>query len=82
MYIISHTSLFKIIWNIFIIIALAYTAIFTPYRTAYLSHEELIKINTYYYFEIFIDILFGLDIFINFVTSYERFDGKIIFNFK
>ena len=72
-YIIEPTSMFKIYWNMLIIFLLAYTAIVTPYRVAFDDQEE-----SFDFFSImnkFIDITFGIDILVNFISAYERVDG-------
>ena len=55
-----------------------YTASISPYRLAF-SDENQIDAWTKFFgvAEIVIDVIFTLDIFINFVTGFERFNGSI-----
>ena len=59
------------------IVLLLYTATYVPYRITFLEVEE-----DYGWLETTIDILFGIDIFINFLTPYEKFNGTYQYSLK
>lgn len=59
------------------IILLLYTATYVPYRITFLEVEEF-----YGWLETTIDILFALDIIINFITPYEKFNGTYQYSLK
>ena len=81
-FIINPTSTIKGLWNIVIIFFLVYTGFITPYRTSFATNIELETLNIFYYLEIIIDYVFGLDILINFISAYERLDGETEYKFK
>lgn len=56
------------------IVLLFYTALYMPYKIAFL---EDVKFTTSYYVDMIVDVLFGLDIIITFVSAYECIDGSI-----
>jgi hypothetical protein len=63
-------SKFKIGWSIVVILLLLYTATFVPYRVAFIDSDAG-WITT---LDDVTDILFGIDIIINFLSSYEKPD--------
>lgn len=72
-FILSPESKFKAFWNVVIILLLFYTGTVVPYRTAFVdttSPEMQI-------FELIVDGLFVIDLFVNFVSAYENEDKKI-----
>lgn len=72
-YIIMPTDKFKLYWNIIIILMLSYTATYMPYQICFLeSSGGFMKVLEY-----IMDVLFGIDIFINFISAYETADGTI-----
>ena len=61
-------SKFKLVWNILVILLLLYTAIFVPFRIAFIKDDSLgMQI-----FEAMIDVLFGIDIIVNFMSVVEN----------
>ena len=68
-FILEPDSKFKILWNLNIIFLLLYTAVVTPYRTSF--SDDLEQVDFFYVMELLIDINFGIDIFINFISAYE-----------
>ena len=73
-------SKFKTAWNIIIILLLLYTAIFVPFKIAFIIEADGLIMKC---FEWLVDILFGIDIFINFISAYEdRNANKMIFDRK
>lgn len=67
-------SKFKTVWNIIIILLLAYTATLVPYKVAFIDDSTLADtiIDTT------VDILFIMDIFVNFFSAIEDSEGKAI----
>lgn len=63
---------FKMVWNIVIMIILAYTSIFVPYQIAFLDEESMFLRAL----SIIIDVLFFCDIIINFISAYESTGGR------
>jgi hypothetical protein len=75
--VIMPDSRFKIFWNIVTIILLIYTAIFVPYNVAFSESEDKSLVQTI--IDYVIDVLFTIDIFINFISGYEDLtEGKVI----
>ena len=70
---------FKIIWNLVIIALLLYTAIFVPYKVAFIHEQDGVVGQ---FFEYTVDALFGLDIIVNFMSVYEDRTGKYIYDRK
>ena len=59
---------FKSIWNSIMVFLLIYTATYMPYKTCFIDEEEQLQIIIDY----IIDILFFMDIFVNFVSAEEE----------
>jgi len=60
-------------WDYLMMFLALYTAIYVPYRTAFMSYETSSLLTT---FELITDALFFVDVLITFFTSYERMDGS------
>ena len=69
---------FKTLWTIVIVILLIYTAIFVPYKIAFIEDESTFLTVL----EAMVDILFGVDIFISFCSAVEDKSGKLIVDHK
>ncbi len=65
---------FKLAWNAIIIILLLYTATYMPYRICFIDDASTGFLLA---FEYLIDVLFFLDIFVNFLSAIELPDGTI-----
>ena len=73
-------SKFKMVWNLIIIALLLYTAIYVPYKIAFINEQDSVVTQI---FEWTVDILFAIDIFVNFISVYEdRKTGVIILDRK
>lgn len=72
-YIIMPTDKFKLYWNLIIILMLSYTATYMPYQICFLDSSS----GTMKVFEYIMDVLFGIDIFVNFISAFETEDGLI-----
>ena len=60
-------SKFKVFWNIVIIMLLMYTAIFVPYKIAFIENDP----QPLVIFEWLVDLIFGIDIIVNFISATE-----------
>lgn len=79
-WLIMPTTLGKQLWDIGIILILFYTATYAPYRTAFGADADSAGIIRY--FDYLVDGMFILDIFVTFLTPYERFDGALVYSHK
>ncbi|XP_032219964.2 potassium voltage-gated channel subfamily H member 6 isoform X3 [Nematostella vectensis] len=90
---IRHDSLFKAIWDWLILILVMYTAIEIPYTVVFSLPYQVIKENTPIWFlsdvtplhvcNLWVDLMFIVDIFINFRSTYVAQDSdEIISNPK
>lgn len=71
-YILMPDNKFKIFWNLVVLLLLCYTATIVPYRTAFVDeNSEFMK-----YFEMLVDILFILDLPVNFLSAIELGENK------
>ena len=66
-------------WDIIIIIILFYTATYAPYRIAFADDSPTGFLRA---LEIFVDVVFISDIFVTFLTPYERYDGSLVYNHR
>ena len=66
-YVLMPNSTFKTTWNIIIIFLLLYTSTVVPYQVAFTETEN----NSSKLLNYAVDILFGFDIIINFISAYE-----------
>jgi uncharacterized membrane protein (DUF485 family) len=65
----------KSIWNLVLIFLLLYTATVMPYRIAFI---EASFGEPWWYVSITVDILFGIDFFVNCFSAYYNSDGLLI----
>ncbi|XP_067933844.1 potassium voltage-gated channel subfamily H member 6-like [Watersipora subatra] len=81
---ILHYSPFKAIWDWLILILVLYTAIVTPYVAAFLLHKEPVEwqkgitTDPLAITDLIVDILFILDIIINFRTTYVNKHEEVV----
>ncbi|KAH3873160.1 hypothetical protein DPMN_036387 [Dreissena polymorpha] len=98
-FVILHYSPFKAVWDWVILILVLYTAVFTPYQTAFLLNEDestmrlnrnaatrsqtsdTTKASPLVIIDLIVDLMFILDILINFRTSYLH-NGEVIMDQK
>lgn len=66
------------IWNMVNILMLLYTALYMPYKVAFIDDETTLSANI----DWIIDSLFFADIFITFFSAYEETDGSIEYRFS
>ncbi|XP_072106088.1 voltage-gated inwardly rectifying potassium channel KCNH6-like isoform X4 [Mobula birostris] len=85
---ILHYSPFKAVWDWLILLLVIYTAIFTPYSAAFLlnDQEEVRRRDCGYscnplsVVDLMVDIMFMIDIFINFRTTYVNSNDEVVSN--
>lgn len=78
-FVIYQNSTFRKYWDITIIIILVYICTFFPYRICF--YNNLSERDFFYWFENLIDIIFFLDIIVNFFSAVEH-NGSIVDNRK
>lgn len=68
----------KAIWTIIIIILLVYTAIFVPFKIAFILDDggDFVALDTT------VDVLFAIDIIVNFLSAVEGKNGKLVTDHK
>ena len=77
-YIIMPNSKFKTAWNLVIIALLGYTSTVVPFQVAFVDEESMETIV----FNYIVDILFGIDIIVNFFSAYELANARIEIKLK
>ncbi|XP_053555760.1 potassium voltage-gated channel subfamily H member 6 [Bombina bombina] len=83
---ILHYSPFKAVWDWLILLLVIYTAIFTPYSAAFLlnnqeeekSWEYCYSCNPLNIVDLIVDIMFIVDIIINFRTTYVNINDEVV----
>ncbi|XP_072860150.2 voltage-gated inwardly rectifying potassium channel KCNH6 isoform X1 [Pogona vitticeps] len=83
---ILHYSPFKAVWDWLILLLVIYTAVFTPYSAAFLLNEEQeenladcsYSCDPLYIIDLIVDIMFIVDIIINFRTTYVNVNDEVV----
>ncbi|XP_044303242.1 potassium voltage-gated channel subfamily H member 6 isoform X2 [Varanus komodoensis] len=83
---ILHYSPFKAVWDWLILLLVIYTAVFTPYSAAFLLNEEQEEklsncsytCDPLYIIDLIVDIMFIVDIIINFRTTYVNINDEVV----
>ncbi|XP_044149995.1 potassium voltage-gated channel subfamily H member 2-like isoform X1 [Bufo gargarizans] len=82
---ILHYSPFKAVWDWLILLLVIYTAIFTPYSAAFLlndqeepNREKCGYCNPLSVVDLMVDIMFIIDILINFRTTYVNTNEEVV----
>ncbi|XP_069974876.1 potassium voltage-gated channel unc-103 [Penaeus vannamei] len=83
---ILHYSPFKAVWDWIILLLVIYTAIFTPYVAAFLLNEQEERRknhqnqydNPIVIIDLIVDIMFMVDIVINFRTTYVNHNDEVV----
>nr|XP_034991500.1 potassium voltage-gated channel subfamily H member 6 [Zootoca vivipara] len=83
---ILHYSPFKAVWDWLILLLVIYTAVFTPYSAAFLLNEEQEEnrsdcgyaCDPLYIIDLIVDIMFIVDIIINFRTTYVNLNDEVV----
>lgn len=74
-YIILPTSRIRMVWNLIVFFLLMYTATLVPYRTIFIEDED--SSSPFFYFDMFVDVLYFIDLILNFLMAYEDADKKL-----
>ncbi|KAI7796811.1 putative potassium voltage-gated channel subfamily H member 2-like [Triplophysa rosa] len=85
-WIVLHYSPFKAMWDWIILLLVLYTAIFTPYSAAFLLNEPEegrrppcgFACNPLNLVDVIVDVLFIIDILINFRTTYVNRNDEVV----
>lgn len=83
---ILHYSPFKAVWDWLILLLVIYTAIFTPYSAAFLLNDQEeqkrrecgYSCNPLNVVDLMVDIMFIIDILINFRTTYVNLNEEVV----
>ena len=75
-YLISPNSPYKLVWSLLIFILVLYTALILPIRLAFMDMNEVEIGNLI--FDCFSDLIFIIDIVINFLSVEEDVNGELI----
>uniref|UniRef100_A0A3B3RZR4 Voltage-gated inwardly rectifying potassium channel KCNH2 n=1 Tax=Paramormyrops kingsleyae TaxID=1676925 RepID=A0A3B3RZR4_9TELE len=83
---ILHYSPFKAVWDWVILLLVIYTAIFTPYSAAFLLNDQeeaalqncVYSCSTLSVVDLIVDIMFIIDIVINFRTTYVNSNDEVV----
>ncbi|KAJ8364419.1 hypothetical protein SKAU_G00132500 [Synaphobranchus kaupii] len=83
---ILHYSPFKAVWDWIILLLVLYTAVFTPYSAAFLLNEQEDErrrtcgytCNPLNVVDLIVDIMFIIDILINFRTTYVNHNDEVV----
>ncbi|XP_048846837.1 potassium voltage-gated channel subfamily H member 7-like [Brienomyrus brachyistius] len=83
---ILHYSPFKAVWDWLILLLVIYTAIFTPYSAAFLLNDQEEQkrrecgyaCNPLNLVDLIVDIMFIIDILINFRTTYVNLNDEVV----
>uniref|UniRef100_A0A672LRX5 Potassium voltage-gated channel subfamily H member 6-like n=1 Tax=Sinocyclocheilus grahami TaxID=75366 RepID=A0A672LRX5_SINGR len=85
---ILHYSPFKAVWDWIILLLVLYTAVFTPYSAAFLLNEQEDErrrtcgytCNPLNVVDLVVDVMFIIDILINFRTTYVNHNDEVVSN--
>ncbi|KAK2512085.1 Kcnh8 [Columba guinea] len=78
-FILLHFSTFKAGWDWLILLATFYVAVTVPYNVCFIGHDELSTTRSTTVSDIAVEILFIIDIILNFRTTYVSKSGQVIF---
>ncbi|XP_074125515.1 voltage-gated delayed rectifier potassium channel KCNH8 [Sminthopsis crassicaudata] len=78
-FILLHFSTFKAGWDWLILLATFYVAVTVPYNVCFIGNDELSTTRSTTVSDIAVEILFIIDIILNFRTTYVSKSGQVIF---
>uniref|UniRef100_A0A8C5N4N6 Voltage-gated delayed rectifier potassium channel KCNH8 n=1 Tax=Leptobrachium leishanense TaxID=445787 RepID=A0A8C5N4N6_9ANUR len=78
-FIILHFSTFKAAWDWLILLATFYVAVTVPYNVSFVDNDDLSSTRSTTVSDISVEILFIIDIILNFRTTYVSKSGQVIF---
>lgn len=80
--ILEPNSLFRNLWTLMIFLQVLYTLTITPLRFSFFPVSDLLTKGPNFYIELMIDICFSLDLFLNFITAFEKVNGEFEYRAK
>ncbi|KAM4691882.1 voltage-gated delayed rectifier potassium channel KCNH4 [Rhinophrynus dorsalis] len=79
--ILLHYSIFKAIWDWLILLATFYVAVTVPYNVCFTSHDDSVSAaRSTIVSDIAVEMLFILDIILNFRTTYVSHSGQVVYD--
>ncbi|XP_054847427.1 potassium voltage-gated channel subfamily H member 8 [Eublepharis macularius] len=78
-FILLHFSTFKACWDWLILLATFYVAVTVPYNVCFIGNDDLPTTRSTTVSDIAVEILFIIDIILNFRTTYVSKSGQVIF---
>ncbi|ESO08636.1 hypothetical protein HELRODRAFT_128997, partial [Helobdella robusta] len=81
-FILLHYSFTRICWDWLILLCTFYIAIMVPYNAAFIATSEGNNQRITLYFDVFVEMLFIIDIIFNFQTTYVNKSGQVIYQPK
>ena len=75
----QHDCKFKHFWSVMLIIMLLLTAAITPIRLCLIDDED---VDSWFPLDVFVDIFFGMDIIINFLSAFYDSNNQLVFKYK
>jgi hypothetical protein len=77
-FIIREDSHFRMFWNSLLILFIAYTCTYMPYKLSFITEETTAN----HVVEWIVDIFFWFDLIMNFFSSYEEPNGTVVTDHK
>ncbi|XP_068092212.1 potassium voltage-gated channel subfamily H member 8 isoform X2 [Hyperolius riggenbachi] len=81
-FVILHFSTFKAAWDWLILLATFYVAVTVPYNVSFVDNDDLSSTRSTTVSDISVEILFIIDIILNFRTTYVSKSGQVVFKAK
>ncbi|XP_053309344.1 potassium voltage-gated channel subfamily H member 4 [Spea bombifrons] len=79
-FILLHYSIFKALWDWLILLATFYVAVTVPYNVCFTSHDDSVSAaRSTIVSDIAVEMLFILDIILNFRTTYVSQSGQVVY---
>ncbi|XP_040291696.1 potassium voltage-gated channel subfamily H member 4 [Bufo bufo] len=80
-FILLHYSIFKALWDWLILLATFYVAVTVPYNVCFTGHDDSVSAaRSTIVSDIAVEMLFILDIILNFRTTYVSQSGQVVYN--
>ena len=79
-YLLYPEDKFKQRWDVFITLCILFTCCSTPLYVSF--HDDAVGKDTWYYVNVSVDIVFGIDIIVNFFSAYYDNDFVLFDNCK
>ncbi|XP_043910660.1 potassium voltage-gated channel subfamily H member 4 [Protopterus annectens] len=79
-FILLHYSIFKALWDWLILLATFYVAVTVPYNVCFTNNDDVSAARTTIVSDIVVEMLFILDIILNFRTTYVSQSGQVVYD--